>query len=215
MLTKINDPSNVTKESSLFELYMLSWKFPASIFNLVVTVLFSSLLIMYVFLQWGHVEILASLARSFVDLGLNFAISMLGFLVAGFTIYLTITKVEVFVRMAEFEYEKTGESYLKYNLSCFMVVFAHFILYLFVCIIFKIFAAPHGLLPFFMGAVSGFKGCFDFGLIFYRIPVAVFFVVFGGWTIYLVLLLKSFIFNIYHVIATSIRWELERPDRDA
>ena len=34
-------------------------------------------------------------------------------------------------------------------------------------------------------------------------------VVFGAWSIYLVLLLKSFVYNTFQVITTTVRWELE------
>jgi hypothetical protein len=33
----------------------------------------------------------------------------------------------------------------------------------------------------------------------------------GGWTVYLVMLLKSLVFNVYHVTLTAVRWEWEKP----
>lgn len=32
----------------------------------------------------------------------------------------------------------------------------------------------------------------------------------GGWTVYLVMLLKSLVFNVYHVTLTAVRWEWEK-----
>jgi hypothetical protein len=207
------EPTDLTREKTLLDLYRLGRKFPHSKFNRRVALLMAALLTLYCYLQWDNTSILVTALRKTADVGLSFSTSILGFLIAGFTVFVTVTRVDIFVAMARVEYEYSGESYLKYNLVQFMLVFSHYIAYLFVCICFVLFAQPHGLVSTVTAQLLAISAYPCISTILYKLPVAIALVLLGAWTTYLVLLLKSFIYNTFQVITTTVLWELERPTR--
>ena len=56
-------------------------------------------------------------------LAFNTSISLLGFLLAGFSFFATVSDKSMFCRMAEVQHKESGLSYLKYNFYVFMRVF--------------------------------------------------------------------------------------------
>jgi hypothetical protein len=204
-------PNDLTKEKSLFALWKLSFKFGQSRFNLIVALLVSGMILRLVWLVPEHPELITGQLRRLVTTGIAFAPSTLGFLIAGFTVFVTVIRIDVFLAMAQREKPNTGESFLKYNLSAFMVVFVHYVSYLFSCIMLDLFIQPGGLAsialanartyPEIASQVDTAKYWVNGGLL----------VLMGGWTVYLVMLLKSLIFNVYHVTLTAVRWEWEKP----
>lgn len=205
----IPEPGDISREKTVLALYLLGRKFPRSTFNYRVTFVVAVALAVFCYLQWDDVSVISSALRTYAQIGLSFSTSTLGFLIAGFTVFVTVTKLEIFVTMAKIEYESSGESYLKYNLVQFMTVFAHYIAYVFICVCFALFAQRDGLISILIGKALNASDCvWKVGLI-YKAPVSAVLVVFGAWSIYLVLLLKSFVYNTFQVITTTIRWELE------
>jgi hypothetical protein len=205
----IPEPDDLGREKTVLALYLLGRKFPHSKFNRRVTLVVALALAAFCYLQWDNIPALSIALRKYVEIGLSFSTSILGFLIAGFTVFVTVTKIDIFVTMARHEFESSGESYLKYNLVQFMLVFSHYIAYLFVCICFALFAQQQGLLSILIGKALSVNDCpWKIGLI-YKAPVSIALVAFGAWSIYLVLLLKSFVYNTFQVITTTVRWELE------
>lgn len=205
----IPEPDDLGREKTLLALYLLGRKFPHSKFNRRVAFLVAVALGAFCYMQWDSVPVLSAALRKYAEVGLSFSTSILGFLIAGFTVFVTVTKLDIFVTMAKVEYESSGESYLKYNLVQFMLVFSHYIAYLFVCIFLALFAQQQGLLSILIGkALNASDYAWKVSLI-YKAPVSLALVAFGAWSIYLVLLLKSFVYNTYQVITTTVRWELE------
>lgn len=204
-------PNDLTKEKSLFALWKLSFKFGQSRFNLIIALLVAALIFRFVYLVPDHPELIAGQLRRLLTAGIAFAPSTLGFLIAGFTVFVTVIRIDVFLEMARREKPKTGESFLKYNLSAFMVVFVHYVAYLFCCITLDLFIQPDGLAsialtnartyPELACQVDKVKYWVSGGLLVFM----------GGWTVYLVMLLKSLVFNVYHVTLTAVRWEWEKP----
>ena len=203
MTVQIN---KLNSEKSLWSLYLTSFKFPNNKFNLLTGIFVAVLLSIYAFTSYSTQSELSFLIRETVKLGLGLAPSVLGFLIAGFTVFVTVTKIEVFVRMAQVPYEETGESYLKYNLSAFMLAFAHYVAYIAVCVLFTFFLQPNGplqgLIKYFVGSISGNP------VLSYKLVTGAALVVFGTWTWHLIMLLKSFIYNTYQVVITTVRWEM-------
>jgi len=192
----------------MWDLYKLSFKFPRSKFNITafVTVLVS--LLLYCFTVDPSIPDLSQNIRTTLAFGVALAPAVIGFLVAGFTIFVTVTKVELFNFMAIRRYKNTSESYLKYNMSAFMLAFIHYCAFIFTCAILTIFAQPNGPLiisaKYLLESLPAYDG-FDF----YKAALKIFFSLFGAWTIYLIILLKTFVFNIYQVLCTTVRWSLE------
>lgn len=212
ILPKSVSPDLLSSENSMWKLYRLSFSFPVSKFNVGVFVICFSGLLIFGLANFESVSILSGTIRAILGFGISIAPSILGFLVAGFTIFVTVTKVELFEFMALKRYKQTEHSYLKYNMSAFMLAFCHYITYLIVCAILVIFAQPLGPL------VTAVKYCSELfshliGYNVYCCLLILFLAVFGSWTIYLLMLLKSFIFNTYHVLITSVQWGLMEKAR--
>ncbi|MBO1014035.1 hypothetical protein IPU70_10785 [Achromobacter sp. SD115] len=214
--------SALTKEKSLFALYRLSWRFPQRKFNCAVAAVIALAVAGYCAMSEVSTDILVTTVRKAGEVGLSLSTSLLGFLIAGFTIFATITKIDLFVRMAKEEYKVktrngelkgTGESWLKYSLSAFMVVFVHYVSFLFACILIALFGQAYGPLPF---AFSLFLQMFppDAIDLARRAVVSLCLVAFSTWLVYLVLLLKSFVFNTYQVLVITVRWESQEDSHD-
>lgn len=203
---KIN-PAQLTKEKNLFQLYKLTYSFPTSRFNVISTFLVGICCTSYLLrVQPGGGEA-GILLKEILKFGISLVPSILGFLIAGFTVFVTVTKPGVFSAMAKKEYDKTGQSYLKYNLSAFMLAFSHYVAYLALCVLLVYFGQPNGPLTQIAKWLSSLGTCNT--SVAYHTLVSACAVAFACWTWYLVMLLKSFIYNVYQVVVTSVRWDLE------
>ena len=200
-------PAQLTEEKNLFQLYMLTYSFPTSCFNVISTFLVGICCASYLFwVRPGGGEA-GLLLKEILKFGISLVPSILGFLIAGFTVFVTVTKPGVFSAMAKKEYAKSGQSYLKYNLSAFMLAFSHYVAYLALCVLLVYFGQPNG--PFTQIAKwLSSLGTYDKS-VSYNALVSACAIAFACWTWYLVMLLKSFIYNVYQVVVTSVRWDLE------
>lgn len=207
--------ADVTREKTLFALWRTASKFPKRKFNWVVTALVGLLLVRYSALMWEQPDMLLSLFRKIEATGFTFATSILGFLVAGFTVFVTVTKFDMFLNMAKVEKPGTGESVLKYNLSAFMVTFIHYISYVFACFFCELFLQPNGL------ASVAYQNALTYPSLTSALPTirtyvaALLLIGFGTWTVYLVMLLKSFIYNVYQVTTTTVAYEWKKEEDQA
>lgn len=209
MVDKSVSAVQLTEEKNLLQLYWLSYKFPVSSFNIFSTIFLGLIFSGYLFLILGKMEI-GPILKEIVKLGVALVPSILGFLIAGFTVFVTITRPGVFAAMAKKEFQKSGQSYLKYNLSAFMLAFAHYVAYLATCVLIVYFGQPNGALTMLVKWFA--RHIFPNPVWGYELIVAVLTVIFSCWTWYLVMLLKSFVYNVYQVVVTSVRWELEGHD---
>jgi len=71
---------------------------------------------------------------SWVALGFNYSITILGFLVAGFTIFATMTKVEIFIALTQATHKTENISHIKFIFYSFLRVFINHIILLFACV---------------------------------------------------------------------------------
>lgn len=191
----------------MWQMYLLSYSFPSSKINVgVFFVCFLFLVIFGFFVRDNHLILIAT-TRAILAFGVSLAPSILGFLVAGFTIFVTVTKVDLFEYMAVLRYEKSKHSYLKYNMSAFMLAFCHYIAYLIFCAILTVFAQPGGPIGLLMKALDELMYA-KYEIHFYGFAVILLMSFLGAWTVYLLMLLKSFIYNTYQVLTTTVRWGL-------
>lgn len=198
------EPEELTKERNLFAIYRQLRKFPKSRFNLLSTGSVFIALVLYAMFTSESVSLIADKVRSLADLGLNFAAAILGFLIAGFTIFFTVSKLDLFISMSKIRHNATGVSWLKYSFFVFVDVFTVYLMFIAMCIFIKIFASPNG--PIYL-LLTMFDWNFKMAS---RILSRLGIVIIGTWFFYLVVALKSFIFNVYHIAVTAIRWEIEK-----
>lgn len=204
-------PVQLTQEKNLFQLYKLTYIFPTSRFNMMSTFLVGICFLSYLSGAQPGVGEAGILLKEILRFGISLVPSILGFLIAGFTVFVTVTKPGVFSAMAKKEYCKTGQSYLKYNLSAFMLAFSHYIAYLALCVLLVYFGQPNGPLTQIAKWLSSL-GVYN-TTISYNSLVSACAIAFACWTWYLVMLLKSFIYNVYQVVVTSVRWDLEEEGK--
>lgn len=207
------EPAALSNEKSMWQLYKLSFSFPISRFNVAVVVLCFALLVAFGVFSVSRIDVLASMIKSVLAFGTAIAPSILGFLVAGFTIFVTITRVELFEYMAVRRYKNTPHSYLKYNMSAFILAFCHYIAYMIFCAIMIVFAQPLGPAVMLVKILFPVEAMI-FGVSSYGLFLVFVFAVFGSWTIYLLMLLKSFVYNTYQVLTTTVRWGFEGDNKN-
>lgn len=202
MMTPDFEPKDLTKEKKLWDIYVSSNRIPFSRFNLITTIL---VLILLVVNSWFTTQSIAEtieLVRKMSDTGLAVTLSTLGFLLAGFTIFATVSQPSLSLRMAEIRHPDSGLSYLKHNYFVFLRVFVYYLMFSIFCLLIIMFGHKGGLVPL-LAALSPYPNEVKFAVV-----KASYVLLFTGYY-FLIMQLKSFIFNIYHAVMTSLRWKAE------
>lgn len=192
--------SELTSEKSLWDVYKQSRKILPS--KLQYFTVLGSMLILGVnafFLVDNDAALLKDI-RKWAEMGFNFGITTLGFLIAGFTIFATLSKPKMMLAMMDHKNKETGLPTLKHNFFAFMKVFISYISvslgYLFIVL----FGQPDG----FIGNIIDLM---PNTICIKALLTKVTYFIVGGGFVYLLLLLKSFVFNIYAIVMNFLRWE--------
>ncbi len=201
---------DLLKERSLLDIYRIARLTPANGLNVGVTIVVFFISCAYCISAGTNQTTVLILLRQISSDAISFTASILGFLVAGFTIFVT-TKPEVFYMMARIEKEGMGISYLKYNLSIFLLVFIHYLAFTILCIAFRVFFSSKGPAALFLAAIPIEAKTAS---ILKQVGISAFFVFFVSWLFYILMLLKSFIFNVYHIVMTGIALTIDGDDDD-
>lgn len=193
-------------EKNLWSIYkQCVLKLPRSTFNSIATTLvFVFLCIDCLFFDnfSGKLEFVRSLS----DSGLGFGSTILGFLIAGFTIFATLTKPEVFMRLYETQNKEIGLSFLKIAFFSFVEAFIVFIAFMVLCLLLKTFGAKGGLVSSFCEYV---KLSHQFSYSISKVAILnVGYVILSTLAFYSLMALKSFVYNIYHTVILSLVWAL-------
>lgn len=200
-MTEISS-EELLKEKSLYEVYVASRRMPVSRLNQVGTAVVMALVSVFCWLSPDTYHLIAERVRTLSDYGFQFSTSILSFLIAGFTIYLTVTKTDLLIAMASHRHQQTGLPWVKYLSFAFLRIMIVYVAYCLYCIGIKILASPGGLIPIVLAQVAQAETV--------KLWVArIGFVMLSGATVHLVFLLQSFIFNIYHVSLTMLCVERE------
>lgn len=197
--------SDLTKEKRLWQIRLQARKIPSSMFNQLIVFLTSLTLTMYAFSSPITTRSLSNQTREIAEIGFNFSASILGFLIAGFTVVATVPRQSMFHKMAEIIHDGSGLNYLKYNFFSFMRVFIDYLLFCFLCIAIRIFAFPNGPLSDLLDYLPGNEMA-------KRNVARIGFIILSSSMVYVLLLLKSFVFNIYHIVMTGLRWSIEEEN---
>jgi hypothetical protein len=197
--------SDLLSEKSLWQIYrQCVRKLPPSRFNVLATAAMFFFLILDVAYFPEEFANRIKLTRSLAEMGMGFGPTVLGFLIAGFTIFSTLSKPELFRRLYDRQHEASGLSFLKVNFFTFAEVFVVFAAFTVACLLIKIFAGERSFL------VSLINVSQQHPVLGYSIDKVWLanggYVVFSTVALYSLLALKSFIFNTYHTVMTSIVW---------
>ena len=193
------EDKELTSEKSLWDVYKLSRRILPSKFQ-VVFLLFIMLALginSFVFLDD---TIILNYVRKWSELGFTFSITTLGFLIAGFTIFSTLSKPKMMLAMMDHVNKDTGLPTLKYNFFTFMKVFIAYI-------VISIFYMLVILLGHEGGILSNVISLLPNEVCIKSLIIKSSYIFVGSSFLYLLLLLKSFVFNIYAIVMNFLRWE--------
>ena len=194
--------SELTKEKNLWDIYLKVRLIRPSNGQLAVVFFCMVGLFIQAYIIHSDGGDLIKSIRSWSEIGFGFCLATLGFLIAGFTIFATLSKPEMMLKMMEFHDEKTKLPMLKKNLFSFVKVFINYLFF-----------------AFFYGLVIVFGG--DNGLavkINYYFPdpelsglilSVILYTFIGIGFPYLVLMLKAYVYNMYAVVMMALRWEAQ------
>ena len=214
------DWSDLFEERNLWQIYLKSGAFYKNKFNAVVFVasilLFTGFCIERFIAGGGTIEFLPSRPEDFdfagvftnwATVGITFAATILGFLIAGFAVFFAVLQPDTALRLRLVPKRK-GESMdeLKLLLVNFVALFAHYGAFLFWCFLYLAAGGRNGLFEIaghYLGQVSPAIP---------RIVTGVVFVAWSTWMIVLILKLKGFIFNLYHALLLAIADRIPEAD---
>lgn len=210
----------ITAERNLFEVYKKARKVGSSRSNSVaagvvfVCFLMASSIDYWLSLGIFPLHALGSLLGRIADLGFTLTTAILGFLITGFSIFSSITRPEIFVALAKLNHRNSGLSRLQFIFFNFLLVFVHYLAFLAASI-----ALTLGL-PFAPSIARTLADqCWLSEPKIWWLTVGLSSVLIS-WLVYLIMLLKSFIWNIYQAILVVIVTgdlfaQLEKDQRDA
>jgi cytochrome bd-type quinol oxidase subunit 2 len=133
------NPRDLTSEKDLWSVFLLSRKVRPSRFSFWVTLLVASALLITAFRFSVPTEIILRDARKWAEIGLNYAITTLGFLIAGYTIFATVADPKMMLAMMEHTDCETGLPTLKVNHIKFMKVLIDYLIWIFIYILVVLF----------------------------------------------------------------------------
>jgi hypothetical protein len=198
-------PSSFTKEKSLWAVYKQARRIPTNRFNAVTTVLVFVACFVTCWLSPQDISDTVRFVREIATLGFNASLTVLGFLVAGFTIFATISNPNMLVRMGIMRHPESGLSWLKHTFFVLIRVFIYYLVYTVLCFLVIIFGVKNGLvsvlIEFSPNPVS----------IKFLVAKIIFVILISG-QYFLLMQLKSFIYNVYHSVMAALRWKAEGHD---
>lgn len=198
-------PKDLTKEKSLLQIYIASRRIKGSWFNGFTTFLVVLLLCVHAWLSPQPIDDTLAAVRGAADWGFSLSLSTLGLLIAGFTIFATISQPGLSIEMSRVRHPESGLSWLKHNYFIFLRVFIYYIVYSALCLSIIAFGGKDGLVPL-LASYSPYEDHVKFTL------TKVFYVILYSGQYFLLMQLKSFTFNIYHSVMTALRWKAEGYD---
>ena len=206
-----SNPNDLTKEIGLLDIYKVSRsRLPRNKINIFSTLSVFVMLTVYSVASDETSNLLVEKVRKWAELGFSFSSGILGFLIAGFTIFATVSDKSLFVKMAQTTHQKSGISYLKYNFFALMYVFIAYLGFAALCLLIQLLGGSSGFVSIVIRAIAGN----EYYLPTKRLLVGFGLTAVGTWFFYSLALLQSFIFNVYHIVMTAIRWELEKENLD-
>lgn len=187
--------NNLLAESGFWDLLRITLKIKFNTENaLIPLVVFIFVFLCNLFGELGSDNLqMNDVASSAKDL-VGWYYTILGFLVAGYTIFASVTSIKSSIRMAQLKEEQTGLPYLKYLHAIFFKTIIVFFLASFLSLITVIIFRKHG----FLGVIykSVHQEMHYILSFFDAINIALFFLS--------LMLLKSFLYNIYSAVMTAV-----------
>lgn len=198
-------PESFTTEKNLWQIYWKARRIKPSPFNVISTLLVFGFLAVTTFYAPNAVATFAATVRELATFGLNATLTVLGFLVAGFTIFATVTNPNMLIAMGDIPHEDSGLSWMKHSFFVLLRTFVYFLVYAVMCFAVVYMGAKGGPISFLV-SLSPYPHEYAVCI------VKVAFVLLATGQFFLLMQLKSFIYNVYSSVAASLRWRAEGND---
>ncbi|MDI3291022.1 hypothetical protein [Polyangium sp. 15x6] len=199
------DLDDITREKTLVDVYryVTSRIWVRPIYLVTRAVVFVLLIVSGIVSGASAVD-LGGRVREWSAFGFNFAATVLGILLAGFAIFSTIATTALVEPLAAFKEEKSNLSYLKYTAGHFMSVFIPYVLFLLlhgIVMLFGWYGGPFTKAVTWLGVISHV----DIG----RYSSVLMMAIVGTFFVHLLIVLQSFVFNVYAAFMFMARTKLE------
>jgi len=189
-------PGSLFDEKSLFAIWRKSrreWSLPCINWFVV----FATLILAIIYSCYADQKWLQGQILFIASTGLEVGLIVLGLLVAGFSFAATSGKSEMYIYMATHHEKPGGLSYWKYYFFPFVATFAELFLFCIICFFVRIFSPPQHFYQFFP-YLSEVKPLI--------IPIV--FCTLATYLAYLMMGLKSFLWNLYAFTTTFTMWHV-------
>lgn len=204
-VTRAEIVESITEISSFTKLYRVVRKIKTS--KYIRNVFFLTFIIFGIFNFLGHDDLTDSVKHliEYSNDLISWSVSILGFILAGYSIYSTLTDKKLNLALASFTNHDYQISYLIYTHAVFIKVIMEITV---ICLLsFSIqVVANSGFLTSVIKHVSETKSTLYFSIFFLTLIQSLF--------TYVLMSCLVFIYNVYHSIMTSIRWYAENSDED-
>lgn len=204
----MNHPLHVqdlTRERGLWSVFVSTLRIRRGKLSTWILVIASVLLSVNAFAFSTPTSVIVQDLRRWSEIGLNFSVTTLGFLVAGYTIFATLSNPAMMAALLNFNDSETGFSKLKANHLKLIKPIIEFIIlasfYMFILIT----AQPSGLLSNLAKEFKLIDSCV-------YIASRIIYVIAGAGLAYLIGILQSFVFNIYIIVMHEIRWAYSQEE---
>ncbi len=197
--------SELTSEKSLWNIYLLTRRIKPSLTHITILLLTTAALSLNALIAADQTALLLKNIRDWASIGFNFSITTLGFLIAGFTIFVTVAKPDMMLAMMDHNDPETKLPTLKANLAKFMHVFIVYIVFSALYLAILLLGQGGGIVSWLILKAPD-------PLLLKNTLIFITYIYIGISFAYLLLTLKSFIFNIYTIVMNFLRWEKDKPD---
>ena len=200
------DYSYLTKEDNFWALYRLVKKIPANQDN---KFLYLGFLIIFIALQlFGQSYLLNEVKNIQNNLSTltNISITIFGFGLTGYSIFSSLTDKSLQLELSKVPHIDTGLNYLQYTHCLFLKILIQVLKILLVIFILQNI--------FTLNIVLSFREMFSINSDFVATFIAILNGIVSSFYIYLLLLSKSFVFNVFHCIMMSTRWNAETKSNE-
>lgn len=198
-------PASFTEEKNLWQIYWKARRIKPSLFNVLTTLAVFAFLAITTFCAPQGVASFAATVRELATFGLNATLTVLGFLVAGFTIFATVTNPNMLIAMGGIRHEESDLSWMKHSFFVLLRTFVYYLVYAVICFAVVYLGAKGGPVSFLVSLSPNPQ---EYAVCIVKVA----FVVLATGQFFLLMQLKSFIYNVYSSVAASLRWRAEGHD---
>jgi len=195
-------------ERSLWKIYLKSGSVYQNRFNCITLIVVSVALTAFSIFDLAHEPSsdridLRAIFSTWANVGLSYAATILGFLVAGFSVVVAALNTETAVLLRRIHRPGQDLDELRLMFVNFVSIFAPYTAFIFWCVLYLVGGSPNGPMEFAWRMMHGVREWLPFAV------SHALFVVWGVWFLVLVLKMKSFIYNLYQTLLLGLADSME------